>query len=86
MGDNTQSLLDDVLIFGLLMDSVWVAIHNIFTKFCKALGMEENEDKSCIYYADGDRVIYDFIGSLFKFRKSPLIGGFTYLGFHMKPS
>ena len=63
-----------------------MSIHEIFSKFCAATGMLENEGKSCIYHNEKYRELYEEICKLFNFRIEKLDSGFKYLGFHMKPN
>ena len=78
--------VDDILVFGLLIKSAWLVSHNIFRNFCMASGMENNNEKSCIYHLEGNTEMVEYIGNIFGFHISHLEGGIIYLGFHLKAS
>lgn len=72
------------MLFGMLVRTVWQSFHEIFERFGKASGMEENLGKSCIYFEEAGKVLANEIATMFSVSAAPLSQGFKYLGFHMK--
>lgn len=78
--------VDDVLLFGMIIRSIWRAFHEIFIRFCAATGMIANNSKSCIYFGEGENQTILDVGELFNFKTEPFSMGFKFLGFYLKPN
>lgn len=46
-------LVDDILTFGMLSKTQWIALHHIFCRFGAASDLKINEGKSLFYMQEG---------------------------------
>ena len=82
----THSLfVDNLLLFGYLKRNHWFFIHLMFNRFAAATGLTINKSKSFIIYEYGDRQEIEFIAEFMGMDLKVAVGGFTYLGFRIKP-
>ena len=64
----------------------WCTIKGITDIFCKSLSMSFSTSKSCFCDFGAEEVVLHLIEDLFLFKSCPLEGGFSYLGFYLKPN
>lgn len=77
--------VDDILIFDLLIFTQWFYQRDILDHFGQATGMVENVAKSHVLHSASDHGIIRQVCDAFHYGHGPLLEGFTYLGFHLKP-
>ena len=78
--------MDDIIIFGQGILDEWHTIKGITDIFCKASGMSFSTSKSCFCHFGVEEAVLHLIEDLFLFKSRPLEGGFSYLGFYLKPN
>jgi hypothetical protein len=78
--------VDDVILFGIGCMAEWKVYKEILELFCKATGMEFNQQKSLFLEAGWDDAELVLLKDLFPFEVKPLETGFKYLGFYIKPN
>ena len=77
--------VDDVILLGSGTLLEWIAFDVILSTFCKASGMSISVDKSCFLYNNVDVGILGDIGRVIPYKMEPIVIGFKYLGYYLKP-
>ena len=77
--------MDDVILMGsgTLLD--WSAFDVILETFCKASVMRISIQKSCFLYNNIDSDILLEFARVLPYRVEPILTGFKYLGYFLKP-
>ena len=77
--------VDDVILMGTGTLLEWAAFDVILETFCKASGMSISLDKSCFLYNNIDIVNLLDIARVLPYQMEPILTGFKYLGYYLKP-
>ena len=77
--------VDDVILLGTGTLTEWIAFEVILSTFCKASGMCISLDKSCFLYSNVDVDIRTDIAQELPYKMEPIIIGFKYLCYFLKP-
>jgi len=77
--------VDDVILLGTGTLPEWIAFDVILSTFCKASGMSISADKSCFLFNNvNDDTLID-IARVLPYKMEPIVSGFKYLGYYLKP-
>ena len=63
----------------------WQHYKIILNTFCRATSMEINVDKSSFLYNNIDESVRQQIFNFLPYKMEPIVAGFKYLGFYLKP-
>ena len=77
--------VDDSILFGSGTLAEWQHYKNILDTFCYATRMEINVDKSSFLYNNIEDPVRQQIFNLMPYKMEPIVAGFKYLGFCLKP-
>ena len=77
--------MDDVILLGIGTLPEWIAFEVILSTFCKASRMSISVDKSCFLFNNVDDDILIDIAWFLPYKMEPIVSGFKYLGYHLKP-
>ena len=77
--------VDDVILLGTGTLPEWIAFDVILSTFCKASRMNISADKSCFLFNNvNDDTLID-IARVLPYKMEPIVSGFKYLGYYLKP-
>ena len=76
----------DVILLGSGTLLEWIAFDVILNTFCKASGMCISIDKSCFLFNIVDEGTLGDIARVLPYKMEPIVTGFKYLGYFLKPS
>ena len=77
--------VDDVILLGSGTWLEWTDFDVILSTFCKASGMCISVDKSCFLFNHVDEDILGGISRVLPYKMEPIVSGFKYLGYFLKP-
>ena len=77
--------VDDVILLGSGTWLEWTDFDVILSTFCKASGMCISVDKSCFLFNHVDEDILGGIACVLPYKMEPIVSGFKYLGYFLKP-
>lgn len=77
--------VDDVILFGLGTVEEWLAYKEALDLFSSATGMSVSREKSSFLFNEVDEDIVNQISMFLPYIMEPIIVGFKYLGYRLKP-